>query len=97
MPARKAPNSNREPIWAPGRLCKSVGSIKRVLLTILLNARGAQAGEAVLVDRILPREKFLHRQRVAVALLFEGEKPATNRGDDFRLAADDPTLRSRRR
>ncbi|HEY9452322.1 MAG TPA: hypothetical protein VIR82_06610 [Bradyrhizobium sp.] len=33
----------------------------RLLLSVLLDARGAQAGEAVLVDGILPGEKFLDR------------------------------------
>ena len=41
------------------------------LLAILLDARGAQAGEAVLVDRILPGEEFLDRQRVAGAGFLE--------------------------
>jgi hypothetical protein len=33
----------------------------------LLNARGTQAGEAVLVDRILPGQELLDRERVAAA------------------------------
>jgi hypothetical protein len=45
--------------------------IEVVLLPVLLDARGAQAGEAVLVDRILPGEKFLDRQRVTAAGFFE--------------------------
>ena len=31
------------------------------LLAVLLNARGAQAGKAVLVDGILPGQEFLNR------------------------------------
>jgi hypothetical protein len=31
------------------------------LLAVLLNARGAQAGQAVLVDGILPGQEFLDR------------------------------------
>src|SRR5262245_44475453 len=34
------------------------------LLAILLNTRGAQASEPVLVDRVLPREEFFDRERV---------------------------------
>ena len=41
------------------------------LLPVLLNARCAQAGEAMLFDRELPRQEFLCRQRVALACLFE--------------------------
>jgi hypothetical protein len=43
------------------------------LLPVLLDPRGAQAGEAVLVDRELPRQELLGRQRVARAGLFERE------------------------
>src|SRR5262245_22570076 len=43
------------------------------LLAILLDARGAQTGEAVLVDRVLPGQEFLDRQRVARAGFLEGE------------------------
>jgi hypothetical protein len=75
---------------------RSVGSSARYL-TIPLNARRAQAGKPVLIDRVLPGKKFLDRQGVAVARLFERKESAANRGDHFRLAANDPTLGSRRR
>ena len=80
-----------------GRLAASAGSIRRALLTVLLNAGRAQAGKAVLVDRVLPGKKFLDRQCVTAACLFKRKKSAADRGDHLRLAADDPTLRSRRR
>src|SRR5580692_1217956 len=80
-----------------GRLAASAGSINRALLTVLLNAGRAQAGKAVLVDRVLPGKKFLDRQCVTAACLFKRKKSAADRGDHLRLAADDPTLRSRRR
>src|SRR5436190_24245386 len=67
------------------------------LLAVLLDARGAQAGEAVLVDRILPGEEFLDRQRVAAAGFLERQQAAAHSGDHFRLAADDPALGARRR
>ena len=44
--------------------------IKSALLTVLLNTRGAQPGQAVLVDRILPGKEFLDRERVAAARFF---------------------------
>src|SRR5712691_3887702 len=62
------------------------------LLTILLNARGAQAGEPVTIDGVLPGEKFLDRERIAAARLFERQKAASHRCHDFGLAADHPTL-----
>ena len=46
-------------------------SVTTVLLSVLLDSRGAQAGEAVLVDRILPGEELFDRQRIAAACLFE--------------------------
>src|ERR1700761_2044505 len=70
----------------------SVRLIKRALLAILLNARGAQPGQPVLIDRILPGQEFLDRQRVAAACFFKGQQPATDGGNDFRLATDDPPL-----
>src|ERR1019366_6329441 len=44
----------------------ATGSIWR-LLPVLLDARRAQAGKAVLVDGILPGEEFLDGQRIAAA------------------------------
>src|SRR5215213_8591069 len=64
------------------------------LLPVLLDARRAQAGEAVAVDRILPGEEFLDGQCVARARFLKRQKAATNRGHHFRLAADDPATRA---
>jgi hypothetical protein len=41
------------------------------LLGILLNAGGAQPGEAVTIDRRLPSEEFLDGERIAAAGLYE--------------------------
>ena len=49
---------NKTPATAAGEL---VRRIKRALLAVLLNTRRAQAGEAVLIDRVLPGEEFLDR------------------------------------
>src|ERR1043166_6746869 len=62
------------------------------LLSILLNARGTQAGKAVLVDRELPGQEFVHGQGVAAASLLERQEATADGGDDFGFAADDPTL-----
>src|SRR5580765_3966390 len=75
----------------------SLMSMTAALLPILLDARGAQAGEAMLVDRILPGEEFLHRQRIAAARLFKRQQPATHGGYNLGLASDDPTLGARGR
>src|SRR5579862_1904724 len=48
----------------------------------------------MLVDRELPGQKFVDRQRIAAACLLEGEQAAANRGNDFRLATDHPSLGS---
>jgi hypothetical protein len=66
------------------------------LLPILLDAGGAQASQAMLIDRELPGQEFVHRQRVAAASLLEGEQAAANRGNDFGLAADYPPFGSGR-
>jgi hypothetical protein len=80
--------------WGPARKFEAEDGR---LLPVLLDARGAQAGEAVLVDRILPGEEFLDRQRVPRAGLFKREQAAAHSRDDFGLAPDDPTLGGGRR
>src|SRR5947208_16326891 len=64
----------------------------RVLLAILLDARGAQARQTVLIDRELPGEEFVDGQRVAAAGLLKGKQAAANGSNNFSLAANDPPL-----
>src|SRR5688572_23266430 len=64
---------------------------------IMLDARGAQAGQAVLVDRLAPRFELFLGEPIALARLFEREQAAAHGGDNFRLAADHPAGRARRR
>src|SRR5216684_9201832 len=91
--ARRTPKSKRRRgRRRPGHFIEVVD-----LLTVLLNARGAQAGEPVAIDGVLPGEKFLDRERIAAARLFERQKAASHRCHDFGLAADHPTLGPRRR
>jgi hypothetical protein len=67
----------------------AVDSGKR-LLTILLDAGGAQSGKAVLVDGKLPGQEFIDGQRVAAASLLKGEQAAAHCGNDFGLTANNP-------
>jgi hypothetical protein len=67
------------------------------LLAILLNARGAQPSQAMLIDGELPGEEFVDRQRVAAAGLLEGEQSAADCGNDFGLPANNPPFGSGRR
>src|ERR1700755_2037174 len=60
------------------------------LLAILLDAGGAQAREAVLIDRELPGQELVHRQRVTAAGFFQGKQSAANSGDDLGLTANNP-------
>src|SRR3954451_21901090 len=86
-------------MFATGRQARTRKIIARnegALRAILLDARGPQAGQTVLVDRILPGKEFFDSQRIAAAGLFEGKQPATHGGDHLRLAANDPALRPRR-
>src|SRR5580658_1163408 len=66
-------------------------------LPVLLDTGGAQAGEAMAVNGILPSQEFLDRQGVAAAGFLEGQEPAADCGDDLGLAADDPALGAGRR
>src|SRR5262245_59283242 len=49
------------------------------------------------IDRALPGEKFLDRQRIALARFIQTEKTTTHRRDHFGLAANDPALGAGRR
>jgi adenine-specific DNA methylase len=57
-------------------------------------ARGAQTGETVSVDGILPRKKFVDRERVAAAGFLQREESAAHGSNDFGLASNHPALRT---
>jgi hypothetical protein len=65
-------------------------SVRECLLPVLLNPGGPQTGQAMLIDRKLPGEELVDRQRVPAAGFLEGEQAATDRCDDFGFAADNP-------
>ncbi len=48
----------------------------------------------MLIDRGLPAQKFLHRQRITLACLLKAEKATAYSGDNFCLSANDPAPRS---
>ena len=56
-----------------------------------------QPGEAVVIDRTLPSEKFLDRQQIAAAGLFERQEPAANGCYHLGLATNHPARRPWRR
>ena len=58
------------------------------LLAVLLDARRPQSGQAMLVDRVLPRQEFLDRQGIPAARFFQRKQPAAHRGHHFGLAAN---------
>jgi hypothetical protein len=64
--------------------------IRESLLPILLDPGGPEACQAMLIDRKLPGQEFVDRQGITAAGFFEGKQTATDRGDDFGLAADHP-------
>jgi hypothetical protein len=68
------------------------GRLRPRLLAILLDSGGSKPRKAVLIDRELPGEEFVDGQRVAAASFLEGKQTAANRGNDFSLATDDPSL-----
>src|SRR5207248_9740406 len=63
-------------------------------LAILLNSRGAQAGEPMPVDGILPSQELFDGQGIAAACLFERQEPAAYGGHHLGLAADHPAFRA---
>ncbi len=63
------------------------------LLTVLLKARCAQAGEAMAVDRTLPSQELFGCERIAAAGFVQREQPGANRRNHLGLAVDHSTLR----
>jgi hypothetical protein len=63
-----------------------------VLLAILLNARGAQSGEAVLVEAALPGEIFFRCERVTLTGFFQAQEAPAHGCYHLCLAADDPAM-----
>ena len=59
--------------------------LARRLLTILLDARGAQASKSMLVDGVLPGQEFFDGQRVAAAGFLQREETAAYSSDNFGL------------
>jgi hypothetical protein len=72
----------------------SSNSMNWGLLPILLDARGAQTGQAVLIDGKLPGQEFIDRQGVAAAGLLKGEQTTTDGGNNFSLTANNPPFGS---
>jgi hypothetical protein len=64
------------------------------LLAVLLDAGGAQAGQAVLVDGELPGQEFVDGQRVTAAGFLEGKQAAANGSNNLSLTANDPPFGS---
>ena len=58
----------------------------------MLHPRRAQARQAELVDRLLPGQEFLDRQRITIAGFFQRQQTAANGRDDFRLAPGSPSI-----
>src|SRR5690348_6947138 len=87
---------SRAKTWMAGTspaMTKSVTNAAQSLAAaIVLDAGGAQARKAVLVDRSLPAQELVHRQGVALAGLFKADQPAAHGGNHLGLAADDPPL-----
>src|SRR4051812_35753739 len=85
---KKRSKRKRRPMGAASVLNVSVRSnvlVRTRSLPVLLNARGAQTGEAVLVDRGLPGEEFLYRERIAAARFFKRKQAAAHGCDDLGL------------
>jgi hypothetical protein len=72
-------------------------SVRQSLLPILLDPGGPQTCQTMLIDGKLPRQEFVDRQRIAAAGFLEGEQAATDRCNDFGLAADNPPFGAGRR
>ena len=66
-------------------------------MAILLDARGAETGKSIFVNGCLPGQEFLRRQLIALTGFIEAEQTASDGGNDFRLASNNPASRIRRR
>ena len=64
---------------------------------VLLKARGAQAGKAMGLERVLPGKELLFRQPIATAGFLESDLTGAHCGHDRGFAADHPSLGIRRR
>jgi hypothetical protein len=71
-------------------------SVRESLLPILLDPRGPQTCQTMLIDGKLPGQEFVDRQRVPAAGFLEGKQTSADRRNDFGLAADHPPLGARR-
>jgi hypothetical protein len=56
----------------------------------LLDPGGPKARQTVLIDGKLPGQEFVDGQRITAAGFLEGKQAATDRCNDFGLAADNP-------
>ena len=56
----------------------------------VLDARGAQAFDAVGAERTLPAEEFLNGKAIAITGIFKGKEAATYSCNNFGFAACDP-------
>src|SRR4051812_7670693 len=65
-------------------------------VAVLLDARGAQTGEAMTVDGGLPGKEFFDSERVTLAGFFQAQQATANSRDNLCLPADDPAPRIRR-
>ena len=74
------------------RLMRSTSLRSGSLRSVILNARGAQTGETMLVDGPLPAQKLIYRKRIAFACLIQAQQTPTHSGDDLGLAADNPAF-----
>src|SRR5262245_2120923 len=77
-----------------GRRSFSIGEAG--LGAVLLDARRAQAGKAMAVDRVLPGEELCNGEGVAAAGFFQRQQAAADGGNNLSLTSDNPTLGARR-
>jgi hypothetical protein len=71
-------------------------SVRESLLPILLDPGGPQTGQTMLIDRKLPGQEFVDRQRITAAGFLEGEQATADCCNDLGFAADDPPFGARR-
>src|SRR5256885_7910769 len=74
----------------------SSNAVGRGLLAVLLDARGAQASKAMLVDGELPGKEFVDGQGVTAAGFLKGKQAAADGSNNLSLTANDPPFGSGR-
>jgi hypothetical protein len=90
---RHAPSNCCRPLKKGGKCHPLLMSIQPVLVAVVLNSRGAKTSKAMRLNRVLPIQKFIHRQRVTAAGFFQRKQTTAHGCNHFGFAPYHPSSR----